>query len=120
MTEVQVSMFRESPMPKSHWRIGHWLLISSLVIAHWSFSAEPPKIDDETATKIEALNRLKGVDLESKAALKGAVLKILEKTRGTPQFVEIVRDFKLTGHGQALLNYAVKYPNESSGIEAFR
>src|SRR6476620_9941550 len=106
MTKVQVSMSRECPMPKCRWPIGHWLIVWSLVIAHCSFPAEPPKIDDETATKIEALNRLKGVDLESNATLKGAVLKILEKTRGTPQFVEIVRDFKLSGHGQALLEYA--------------
>jgi putative heme-binding domain-containing protein len=34
--------------------------------------------------------------------------------------VQIVRDFNLKGHGAALLEYAIKYPNESSGVEAFR
>jgi len=85
-----------------------------------SVFAQPGKIDDQTTIQIEALNRLKSVDLEANPALKGAVLKVLEKTRGTPQFVELVRDFKLKGQGKALLEYALKYPKESSGIEAFR
>jgi len=80
----------------------------------------PPALDDQTAIQVEALNRLKGVDLDSNAALKGAVLKVLEKTRGTPQFVDIVRDFNLKGQGQALLDYALKYPNDSSGVDAFK
>jgi hypothetical protein len=83
-------------------------------------SAQPAKIDDQTALQIEALSRLKGVDLEANAPLKTAVLKILDKTRGTPQFVEIVRDFNLKGQGTTLLDYALKHPNESSAIEAFR
>jgi len=82
--------------------------------------AQPAKVDDQTAVRIEALNRLKGADLESNAALKAAVLRILEKTRGTPQFVDIVRDFNLKGHAPALLDYAVKYPSEPSATEAFR
>src|SRR5688572_22745786 len=69
---------------------------------------------------IEALSRLKGMDLEANPALKNAVLKILEKTRGTAQFVEIVRDFKLKGHSKELFAFAEKNPNESLGVEAFR
>lgn len=83
-------------------------------------ATEPPAIDDQTALKIEALSRLKGTDLEANPALKSAVLKVLEKTRGTPHFVELVREFGLKGHGQALLDYALAYPNESSGVEAFK
>jgi putative heme-binding domain-containing protein len=82
--------------------------------------AQPATVDEQTAIQIEALSRLKDVDLEANTALKAAVLKVLEKTRGTPQFMEIVRDFKLKGHGAALLEYALKFPAESSGIEAFR
>ena len=82
--------------------------------------AQPAQVDDQTALQIEALNRLKGTDLESNETLKAAVLRILEKTRGTPQFVEIIRDFNLKGHSTALFDYAVKYPNESSAVEAFR
>ena len=82
--------------------------------------AQPAQVDDQTAIQVEALNRLKGTDLEANAALKAAVLRILEKTRGTPQFVEIVREFGLKGHAPALLEYAIKYPNETSAGEAFR
>jgi putative heme-binding domain-containing protein len=52
--------------------------------------------------------------------MKKAVLKVVKKTKGTPQFVELVREFKLKGQGEELLKYALKYPGESSGVEAFR
>src|SRR5678816_2575564 len=123
MTHVQTLMTKQCPKPKSHWALGRWVIVWSLAISHWSLggaASEPPKIDPETATKLEALSRLKNVDLESNTALKGAVLKLLDKTRGTPQFVEIIRDFKLKGYGQPLLDYALEYPAETSGIEAFR
>jgi putative heme-binding domain-containing protein len=97
-----------------------WLFLFSAAAALAAVLAQTAKIDDQTAVQIEALNRLKGVDLESSPALKSAVLRVLEKTRGTPQFVEIVRDFKLKGHSAALLEYALKHPNEPSGSDAFR
>src|SRR5829696_2276720 len=71
-------------------------------------------------TQIEALSRLKDVDLEANPALKGAVLKVLDKTRGTPQFVEIVRDFKLKGESKELVDFASKHPTDSTGVEALR
>ena len=78
------------------------------------------EIDEQTRIQIEALSRLKGMDLEANPGLKTAVLKVVEKTRGTPQFVELVRDFKLTGQEEALLEYALAHPSESHGVEAFR
>ncbi|HTG44660.1 MAG TPA: c-type cytochrome [Verrucomicrobiae bacterium] len=92
---------------------------ASVLLALTIFAA-PGAIDDQTATQIEALSRLQGVDLESNAALKGAVLKVLEKTRGTSHFVDLVRDFRLKGHGPELLHYALRNPRETAGIEAFR
>lgn len=94
------------------------LSVSVALIA--STFAQPAQVDDKTAVQVEALNRLKGADLEGNAALKAAVLRVLEKTRGTPQFVDIVRDFNLKGHAPALLEYATKYPIEQSAAEAFR
>jgi putative heme-binding domain-containing protein len=91
-----------------------------LVFAACAILSFAQRIDEQTAIQIEALNRLKGLDLESNAALKSAVLKVVEKTRGTPHFVELVREFNLKGHGQALLEHALKFPNETSGVEAFR
>jgi putative heme-binding domain-containing protein len=97
-----------------------WLSFGAAAALAAQGFAQPAKVDDQTALQIEALNRLKGTDLESNPTLKSAVVRILEKTRGTPQFVEIVRDFGLKGHSSTLLEYAVKYPNESSAVEAFR
>ncbi|MEW6159469.1 MAG: c-type cytochrome [Verrucomicrobiota bacterium] len=82
--------------------------------------AEDVRPDDRTTVAIEALKRLKDVDLESNPALKGAVLKVLDQVRGTPQFVEIVREFQWKGQEPALLEYALNNPNESSGVEAMR
>jgi putative heme-binding domain-containing protein len=72
------------------------------------------------ATQIEALSRLKHVDLEANPALKAAVVKVLDKTKGTPQFVEIVRDFNLKGQAKELVDFAAKHPNDSTGVEALR
>ena len=70
--------------------------------------------------QLEALQRLKGVDLETNPALKTAVLKIVETTRGTPQFVELVEQFKLTGQTAGLLEVALKFPAEELGVKAMR
>lgn len=69
---------------------------------------------------IEALSRLKGMDLEANPALKNAVLKVLDSTKGTAQFVEIVRDFKLKGETKELVDFAAAHPTESAGVEALR
>jgi len=66
------------------------------------------------------LSRLKGIDLDANPGVKTAVLKLLDQTRGTPQFVEIVRDFKITGQEEALLEFAEHNPASSSGADAMR
>jgi putative heme-binding domain-containing protein len=77
-------------------------------------------VAQQNTAAIEALKRLKGVDLESNPALKAAVLKTLEGVKGTPQFVELVRDFKLKGKADELLAFAIAHPADSLGVEAFR
>ena len=98
------------------------LAVGCLVAASCCFlqSVFGTEVDEQTRIQIEALSRLKGMDLEANPALKGAVLKVVEKTRGTPQFVELVRDFKLEGQEKALIEYALAHPGESLGVEAFR
>jgi hypothetical protein len=59
-------------------------------------------------TAVEALTRLENVNLEEKPAIKTAVLRVLEKTRGTPNFVKLVRHFKLTDQKPGLLEVAIK------------
>jgi putative heme-binding domain-containing protein len=85
-------------------------------------AAEPDatKTPERIAIAIEALSRLKGIDLETNPAVKTAVLRILDQVRGSPQFVELVRDFKIKDQSLALLEFAIQHPNDSSGAEAIR
>jgi len=79
--------------------------------------SDPP---DRAAIALEALSRLKGIDLEANPGVKAAVVKVLDRTRGTAQFVEIVRDFKIRDQDPALLEMVVRNPNNSTGVEALR
>ena len=63
----------------------------------------------------EALGRLRG---GSGADLASVVEGALEKARGTPQFVGLVRDFAATGQGAALLETAVAISNDPAASDA--
>lgn len=71
-------------------------------------------------TAVEALTRMENVNLEEKPAVKAAVNRVLEKTRGTPNFVKLVQHFKLTNQNSGLLAVAINNPKEESGVEAMR
>src|SRR5688572_18017340 len=75
---------------------------------------------ERAAIAREALSRLKGIDLEANPGVKTAVLKLLDQTRGTEQFVEIVRDFNIKDQDAALLEIAIRNPASSAGVEAMR
>ena len=75
---------------------------------------------DPNAITVEALSRLKGIDLETNPAVKTAVLNVLDQVRGTSQFVQIVRDFKIKGQGKGLLELVIKSPKELISVEAAR
>ncbi len=81
-------------------------------------AAEPGA--DRIALAVEALTRLEGVDLNANAALKGRILQVLDKTRGTPAFVKLVQHFKLPDQNAGLLEVAVSQPSGESGVEAMR
>jgi putative heme-binding domain-containing protein len=95
------------------------VLVGGLLLAVTSGASDPPPADRSTVA-IEALKRLKGVDLEANPSLKAAVNKVLNTTRGTPQFVELVRELNLKGQGPALLEMAVLHPDQAAGVEACR
>jgi putative heme-binding domain-containing protein len=95
-----------------------WLL--ALLLFSFVPPGAPAAQPDRTAIAIEALTRLKGTDLEASPELKNALLKVLELTRGTPQFVELVRDFRVTGQQAGLLEVATRHPADPSGIDAAR
>jgi putative membrane-bound dehydrogenase-like protein len=89
-------------------------LVGLLTTKHGSTDANLATIE------FEALNRLKGIDLEANPGVQQAVLKELNQARGTPQFVEIVRDFNLKGQDTVLLEIAAQNPASSTGAEAVR
>lgn len=76
--------------------------------------------DEKTRILLEALNRLEGVDLEANAALKAAVLKALKSVQGAPEFVGLVKKFRLKGQADGLLEVAWKHPDDAAGVEAIR
>ncbi len=75
---------------------------------------------DRIALAVEALTRLEGVDLNANPTMKERVLKVLDKTRGTPNFVRLVQHFKLKDQNAGLLEIALAQPAGESGVEATR
>lgn len=83
-----------------------------------SAESDPPPAANTVA--IEALSRLKGMDIEANPALKNAVLKVLASTRRTPAFVQIVQDFKLQEQEAGLIEVIETHPAHSLSAEAAR
>jgi putative heme-binding domain-containing protein len=75
---------------------------------------------DRIALAVEALTRLEGVDLNANPAIKERVLQVLDKTRGTPNFVKLVQHFKLPDQNAGLLEVAIAQPSSEGGVEAMR
>src|SRR6266404_827178 len=82
--------------------------------------SEPAPDREKTAIALEALSRLKGIDLQANPKIKAAVDRVLEQVRGRPEFVEIVRDFQLKDQDVGLLEVAARNPRDSSGVDAAR
>ena len=83
-------------------------------------AAGADELPERTAIAIEALSRMKGMDLEANPAIKTAVLKVLADVRGRPQFVELVRDFQIKDQNPALLEMAIRNPGDATGVDALR
>jgi len=96
-----------------------WPLVVPCVSMAQETSA-PSADADRTAMAVEALSRLQGMDLSQNPKLKEAVLRVLEKTRGTANFVKLVRQFKLADQDAGLLEVAAQNPGKDTGVEAMR
>ncbi|HYE33067.1 MAG TPA: c-type cytochrome [Methylomirabilota bacterium] len=90
-------------------------LICGTAVLH-AQSIDPEKLK----TAVEALERLKGTDLDSNPKLKSSVGRILQATKGTPQYVQIVKDFNLKDQTHGLIEFAQLQPSSSQGVEAMR
>ena len=67
---------------------------------------------------VETLLRLKGYDLEANAKAKEAVIRHLERQRGTVEYVRLARHFKLKELVPTLMSTAVETPNTTLGAES--
>ena len=82
--------------------------------------ADAPADAARTATAVEALSRLQGMDLNQNPKIKEAVLRILDRTRGTASFLKLVQQFKLSDQDPGLLEVAVRNSTNETGVEAMR
>jgi putative heme-binding domain-containing protein len=77
-------------------------------------------IDDQTAMSIEALRRLKDSDAASSPAVKQAVAKVLDKIQGEPEFIELVRDYKVDDRLPEVEKLALQQPGAPVGVQAIQ
>src|SRR5206468_7131644 len=82
------------------------MIILALVagVIHAAEPIEPGRV----ATVIEALSHLGPEKVESNPKLKVALEQVLDATQGTPQFVDLVRDFKIKDRNPVLLEIAAR------------
>jgi putative heme-binding domain-containing protein len=92
------------------------LCLLALVLAAVAQPIEPDKLN----TMIEALTRLGPEAVNANPKLKEALGKVLTATRGTPQFVQLVEQFKLADQNAGLLEVAAKHPAAEAGVTALR
>ena len=108
-----------------HMKRLRWKIITATLLCAGALTAadDAKPADPETdriATAVEALSRLQDVNLDEKPAIKAAVLRVLDKTRGTANFVKLVGQFKLTDQNAGLLEVAQKDPAGEAGVAAIR
>jgi putative heme-binding domain-containing protein len=77
-----------------------------------------PPLDAKVTQSIEALKRLKHMDIRSNAALNTALLKTLEKVKGRPEFVQLAIAFGLNDQDDSLLAFVKAHPDTSEGLMA--
>ncbi|MBI5802295.1 MAG: c-type cytochrome [Verrucomicrobia bacterium] len=77
---------------------------------------EPEKLH----TMIEALTRLGPDAVNANPRLQDALGKVLAATRGTPQFVAFVQQFKIAGQNAGLIEVAARHPADEAGVSALR
>jgi hypothetical protein len=109
-------VIREFPAGRPRRAMSIRFLVFSVAIT--CLPAEPLE-PERVATIIEALTRLGPEKVDANPKLKEA-LERCSRPKGTPQFVELVRDFHVKDQDPALLKMAVGNSNNSTGVEAVR
>ncbi len=99
-----------------------FLGLAALMLAVFSGVGVPVRgaVDERTRVALEALGRLKGADVEGNPALKKALERILGQVRGEPEFIGLVRDFKVAGQEVAVREFLMAHPESSAAVDAAR
>ena len=79
-----------------------------------------PREANRDALTIEALHRLKGINLETHPGVKLVLAKLLGEMQGTAQFVAMVGEFQIKGQAAGLLEIAEQDPGIPAGVDAMR
>ena len=98
-------------------------MLVSLASYHTSANAadgDTPTADDQVrrdAIIVRALERMTGYDYRSNPAAKAAVMRRIEQTKGTPEFMKLVKTFQPDGIETQLVETLVGN-DRSAGVEA--
>ena len=104
-------------------RLGNlfWFAVAALLLTAFSPVTRAADADaDRIRLAVDALTRLEGINLDANPTMKERVLKVLDKTRGTPDFVRLVQHFQFKDQNAGLLEVALSQPSGESGVEAMR
>ena len=96
------------------------LFIRLTAIAENARGPAPSAETDRLSTAVEALTRVQNINLDQNPKLKETVSKLLEKTRGTPNFVKLVQKFKLQDQNAGLLEVVLANPASDLAAEAIK
>ncbi len=108
------------PLCILHPHLMRFLRPALLLTAFLAGSAVSLTAQDPNAVAIEALQRLKGNDLESNPALKGAVNKVLNQITNQSAFVELVRDFDLKERAPEVLDFVRRHPGDALCLDGLQ
>ncbi|HXT38671.1 MAG TPA: c-type cytochrome [Candidatus Angelobacter sp.] len=97
---------------------GAWVICGAALFALFAAAQAPDT--ERLNTMIEALNRLSPEQVTANPKLKAALDNVLGATRGTPQFVELVKKFDVRDQAPALIETAVRTTNSTTAAEAMR
>ena len=94
------------------------ILLGLLLLNTALFSAEIPA--EKLNTLVGALTRLGPEKVNANPRLLEALNKVLDATKGTGRFVEIVSAFKLADRNDELLKLAIANPNNNVGVDSVK
>jgi len=99
-----------------------WILIALICAASVASPVRAADTEEQQKlnTAVEALTRMNKATHDEKPAIQAAVQRVLGKSRGTPNFVKLVRHFALTNQTAGLLEVAAALPSDEYGVEAIR